>query len=270
MTPPAPRVFTTAEAKRKRAEATRKYWDSPAGKARAEAFGKKMLARRSAKAVASGKPPLKKGAGHAHEARIGLDDYGSSPETKPTGSADEPRRETGGTAENAPVSKGEGPLPTISIGSALPPPDLTSQYMAPPSSVAGLIKPAGPTEKEPLWQPRPATAEESNALVNAFVALELKGFDGLAVWADWDGWHHDPSEMEPDRVIWRYVLKRMKFDPGLLLVALAAIEILEREGTRYGQMAKDKKARAPAPTGRGAGKNPQEVASNDLRVVAPA
>jgi hypothetical protein len=282
VTPPAPRVFTTDHAKRKRAESTKRYWASPAGRARAEKFGTLMLEKREAAGMVKNHGKKKA------ETRVGLDEYGS-PGTD-TGTSPS-KREPSGPSSGAHVATGlegqpstdesrkpaatpgEPVVPsTVTIGSAMPPPENKSQYMAPPSSVAGLIKPAGPTEKEPLWNPRPATPEEGNALVEAFVRLELKGFDALATWADWDGWHHDPSEMEPDRVIWRYVLKRLKFDPGLLLVAIAAIEIMEREGERVGRYRKETKGRRPARESAGGGGDvdPQAIQSNDLREVAPA
>jgi len=238
--------LTSPAAKAKRAASLKKLWSDPARKA-----------ERIAK--------MKEGRAKARRRR-GLSDYG------PIGSEPARTEDPGSHSGQPPAaesSAGPAKVETVTVGSELPPPDLKTSYMVPPSSLAPV---APKPEKEKLWQPREASPAEANELVNAFVRLELKGFDCLAVATDWDGWHHEESEMDPDRVIWRYVLKRIKFDPGLILVALACIEIAEREGVRAAQYSKVAKARPKVPDKRsapGGGVDPQAQVTSDISVLAP-
>lgn len=153
---------------------------------------------------------------------------------------------TGPTPDRTPETPERLPAPgsvTVSSEHPLVPP---SQMLPPPGGAVPTGPPTPP--KESWWKPMPPTPEEFKSLTDAFVRLELRGFDAVAAWTEWDGWKHSEEEMEPDRVIWRYVLRRIKYDPGLLMVALSVIEIAEREGKRGGEYRAVVKARKkPAP-----------------------
>lgn len=128
--------------------------------------------------------------------------------------------------------------PIAAVASGSPPPAHADQFLLPPSST-----PAKADDKKSLWKVAEPTAEEFANLSDSFSRLIQKGYAGLADFREYDGWVHADEEMEPYKVIIRCALRRIKFDPGLLLICLALVEIVEMEAIKLGGDLKEHKAR---------------------------
>ena len=153
------------------------------------------------------------------------------------------------TTLRPPASGGGGPsISSVRIGSAYAMPEYSDEMLPPPGAGTSLAPTTPPKAKResPFWKVMEPTPEEFTNLTETFVRLISKGYDGLAAVREYPGWAHSTEEMDPYRTIIKFALKRIKFDPGLLLVALAVIEIAEMEGTRLAGDLKEHKVRSDA------------------------
>lgn len=149
---------------------------------------------------------------------------------------------------NSGASDNEKVVSSVRVGSAYTMPEYSDEMLPPPGAGTSLAPSTPPKAKResPFWKVMEPTPEEFTNLTETFVRLISKGYDGLAAVREYPGWAHSTEEMDPYRTIIKFALRRIKFDPGLLLVALAVIEIAEMEGTRLAGDLKEHKARSDA------------------------
>lgn len=136
----------------------------------------------------------------------------------------------------------------------IPPPKFKDELATPPSSVPAPA--GGKPAKKKWWEKKAPSKEEFSELTEGFSGLIQTGYAGLADIRDYAPWVHDEAQMRPYKTIIRQILKRVEFDPSMLLIALAVIQIAEQEGmTLKGDLKEhkrrkaEKEAGAPPPEG---------------------
>lgn len=207
-------------------EHAKKYWDSPAGLARREKLRKEL------KGVGASHNKRSKSAG----SQTGAPGESPGMNTTPPGGVDmvppveKPVDKTPPSEAAKLEASGVGkPSETVRVSSKVKP---TGDMLPPP----GGARAPGSSEKkgkhEAIWKPAEPTPEEFTNLTKAFTKLIDRGYDTLADVRSYPDWHHTQEELEPHGVVIRYALKRLKFDPGLLLVVLAVMEIVEIDGRK--------------------------------------
>jgi hypothetical protein len=139
-------------------------------------------------------------------------------------------------AESEPITV---PVPEgIGISTGIPPPEFKDELATPPSLFPPPpgSKPGTPAKKK-WWVKDKPTAGETGELTDAFSSLIQDGYAGLAELRDYQPWVHSEAQMKPYRVIIRQLLKRLEFDPSMLLIILSLLQIAEQEGkTAYGDI----------------------------------
>lgn len=172
-----------------------------------------------------------------------------------------------------PTQPAPPPLPSINVSSALPPPSNRDLIVPPtPGILPTPPSPVQAAQKAKLWEPRKATGEEFSELTEAISGLIQKGWAGLATYTEWDGWIHSEDDMRPYKRLIRFVLQRFLFDPSMLLIILAVVEIAEQEMVRAGQYSRWKKSH-PSPEAPGPAPAPARThlqPGDLLEVPAPA